>query len=365
MGATQIKTKNTRYSSLSNRPTSPTRAAQQRSAALRAKAVKRQTLRKRVALYFAVSAVVVSGSFMVVSAQSAPGRSVLHHKSASDASATLGASTTAGTGKSKDQAKEQAARNSRRSTNTAKKSKAASAGATTDAKKAAATTAAGGVATASLSTNASAKPVTVPTPVAAPTTVAANVHADIVTTYFWAGEAADASNAGISNTPSAWDDIWSTHYGGYDDPLHRNGSLPAAFTPKENPFYFALPYNDYDANGNRRPDASKCSAVTGVKATNTSWCKNAWIKITKGTKTAYAQWEDVGPMNEDDSAYVFGTAKPKNTWDSKAGLDVSPAARDYLGLQDVDKTSWTFVSAASVPAGPWKQIITTSGVYWP
>lgn len=191
-----------------------------------------------------------------------------------------------------------------------------------------------------------------------------NTHVGISTTIFWAGEAADASNANISNSPSAWDEIWSTHYGGFDDPDHRNGWYPAAFTPKENPFYIALPYNDYDANGNRRADASKCTALTGVKATNTSWCKNAWVKVTKNGKTAYGQWQDVGPMNEDDSAYVFGTAKPKNTWGAKAGLDVSPAIRDYLGLQDTGTTDWSFVSASAVPAGPWKNIITTSGVYW-
>ncbi len=163
---------------------------------------------------------------------------------------------------------------------------------------------------------------------------------------------------------SAWDEKWEQHYGGYDDPSKRSGYLPAGFTPLENPFYFALPYNDYDENGNRRPNANHCTAFTGVNSSSTSWCKNAWIKITKGGKTAYAQWQDVGPLGEDDSAYVFGTARPKNTWGAKAGLDVSPAVRDYLGLQDVDNTSWSFISAGSVPAGPWKNIVTTSGVHW-
>lgn len=189
-------------------------------------------------------------------------------------------------------------------------------------------------------------------------------HDNVITTIFWAGEAADASNAYITNTMSAWDEKWQEHFGGYDDPDRRNGYYPAGFTPKENPFYFALPYNDYDENGRRRADAGNCSAVTGVTSPHTSWCKNAWIKITKGGKSAYAQWQDVGPMHEDDAGYVFGTAKPKNTWGAKAGLDVSPAVRDYLGLQGIDTTSWTFVHASAVPAGPWKNIVTTSGVYW-
>ncbi len=200
--------------------------------------------------------------------------------------------------------------------------------------------------------------------VSAPPPAPAGLHTNIITTIFWAGETADASNAYISNVPSAWDEKWEQHYGGYDNPNSRNGYAPAGFTPLENPFYFALPYNDYDSNGQRKASAGHCSAVTGVTSAGTSWCKNAWIQISKGGKTAYAQWQDVGPLQEDDVDYVFGSAPSKNTWGAKAGLDVSPAVRDYLGLQGIDTTSWAFVSAGSVPAGPWKNTVTTSGVYW-
>ena len=95
-----------------------------------------------------------------------------------------------------------------------------------------------------------------------------------------------------------------------------------------------------------------------------SICKNQWIKITKNGKSAYAQWEDVGPFGEDDKDYVFGNSTPKSKENSHAGLDVSPAVRDYLGLGDVDKTDWQFIDAQDVPAGPWKDIITTSQVFW-
>jgi hypothetical protein len=196
-----------------------------------------------------------------------------------------------------------------------------------------------------------------PTPAPSPT----GWHGGIKTTIFWVGEAADASNAHISNAESAWDGNWQTSYGGYDDPAHRNGYLPAGFTPRENPFYFALPYNDLDIHGNRKSSAGTCP---NAGASGVSWCKNSWIKITKGNTTAYAQWQDVGPLQEDDTAYVFGTAGPINTWGAKAGLDVSPAVRDYLGLQDVDTTGWSFVTAGSVPAGPWKNIVTTSPGGW-
>jgi hypothetical protein len=37
-----------------------------------------------------------------------------------------------------------------------------------------------------------------------------------------------------------------------------------------------------------------------------------------------------------------------------AGLDVSPAVRDYLGLQPTDVTDWRFVDTADVSPGPWR-----------
>jgi hypothetical protein len=36
-----------------------------------------------------------------------------------------------------------------------------------------------------------------------------------------------------------------------------------------------------------------------------------------------------------------------------AGLDVSPAVRDYLGLKETDVTEWKFVDFSEVPRGPW------------
>lgn len=197
------------------------------------------------------------------------------------------------------------------------------------------------------------------------TSTAYPIHTSVSTTYFWVGEEASADNSYISNSPSAWDELWQQHYGGVDDPNHRNGYYPAKFTPKENPFYFALPYNDFNANGNRRTNVSQVY-WWGTKKWGRleSCCKNQWIKISKGSKTVYAQWEDVGPYGENDVGYVFGTSKPKSKANRNAGLDVSPAVRDYLGLSDIDKVSWQFVDASSVPAGPWANIITTSQICW-
>lgn len=189
------------------------------------------------------------------------------------------------------------------------------------------------------------------------------VHKNISTTYFWAGEEADKDNGDISNLPSAWDDDWTKHFGGVDSPKRRDGYFPSKFTPKENPFYFALPYNDFNSKGNQKNDP-EALAIWDKPKSGDSMCKNQWIKITKGGKTVYAQWEDVGPFGEDDKAYVFGGATPKSKENSHAGLDVSPAVHDYLGLSDVDKTDWQFVDADQVPDGPWKKIVTTRQVFW-
>ncbi len=192
------------------------------------------------------------------------------------------------------------------------------------------------------------------------------VHKNISTTYFWAGEEADADNKNISNLPSAWDEDWVKHFGGIDTPDKRNGYNPAGFTPKENPFYFALPYNDFNEKGKQKNDAVALAMWSQGKTfgAQQSMCKNQWIKITKNGKTVYAQWEDVGPFGEDDKAYVFGNATPVSKENKHAGLDVSPAVHDYLSLGDIDKTDWQFVDATDVPDGPWKKIMTTSQIFW-
>jgi hypothetical protein len=50
---------------------------------------------------------------------------------------------------------------------------------------------------------------------------------------------------------------------------------------------------------------------------------------------------------------VFGNERPKLNLNKGAGLDVSPAVRDYLGLKPTDLTDWRFVNFSEVPRGPW------------
>lgn len=192
------------------------------------------------------------------------------------------------------------------------------------------------------------------------------LHENITATLFWVGEEADDDNKDISNAPSAWDEKWMKHFGGVDDPQKRNGYYPKKFVPQENPFYFALPYNDFDQKGDHKKDLATVVPWANDQkiSAEESILKNRWIKVIHGDKVAYAQWEDVGPFNEDDHSYVFGTAKPKSKTNDHAGLDLSPSVNDYLGLEDLDTVSWQFVDSIDVPDGPWKDIITTSGIYW-
>ena len=180
----------------------------------------------------------------------------------------------------------------------------------------------------------------------------------IVTTVFWIGEKPSENNP-VPNHSSSWDKEWAKNYGGFDDPnpARRQDYTPVKFTPRQNPFYCALPYNDKGANGHR----SEASRVIpwfkdAYQGPGASVCKDRWIAIRKGNKIAYAQWEDAGPFRTDHWQYVFGNERPKPNLNKGAGLDVSPAVRDYLGLSETDVTDWQFVDFKDVPHGPWSKL---------
>jgi hypothetical protein len=180
---------------------------------------------------------------------------------------------------------------------------------------------------------------------------------EIVTTVFWIGEKPTANNP-VPNLSSSWDTNWTKNYGGFDDPekSRRHDFIPAKFTPRQNPFYCALPYNDKAKEGHR-PEAPRVVPwfKEAYQGPGVSTCKGRWIAIRKGNKVAYAQWEDAGPFRTDHWQYVFGNERPKPNLNKGAGLDVSPAIRDYLGMEDTDVTDWKFVEFSEVPHGPWSK----------
>jgi hypothetical protein len=193
---------------------------------------------------------------------------------------------------------------------------------------------------------------------ARPTAGAFGWKTDIVTTVFWVGEAPTVNNP-VHNRSSSWDLDWSTSYGGYDnpDPAARRDFHPVNFIPRQNPFYFALPFNDV-TRGTTKPESR---GIPWFKAAfvreGQSVCQNHWIAIRnrRGGKIAYAQWSDCGPFSTDSFNYVFGTERPKPNLNGGAGLDVSPAVRDFLGLASTDVTDWRFVNVGEVPLGPWRR----------
>ena len=184
---------------------------------------------------------------------------------------------------------------------------------------------------------------------------------NIVTTIFWVGEQPTANNP-VPNRTSSWDPEWQRSYGGFDNPdaNSRRDYVPASFVPKQNPFYVALPYNDV-THGTTKPEAPQ--VIPWFKEAYTKYgqsvCHNRWVAIRKGTRVAYAQWSDCGPFRTDHWEYVFGNERPKANLNGGAGLDVSPAVRDYLGLNAStthDVFDWKFVDFREVPPGPWARL---------
>ena len=176
-----------------------------------------------------------------------------------------------------------------------------------------------------------------------------------MTTTFWIGER-PAKNNPVPNHASSWDPKWAEHFGGTDDPdrANRSNCIPASFVPQQNPFYIALPYNDI-LHGDHKPEASQVVPwfKKAYQGPGKSVLKGRWVAIRFGNRTVYAQWEDCGPFRTDHWQYVFGNERPKPNLNRGAGLDVSPAVRDYLGMNDTDVTDWRFVEFEEVPRGPW------------
>ena len=188
-------------------------------------------------------------------------------------------------------------------------------------------------------------------------------HYQIRATVFWVGERSTPGNP-TPNTASSWDPNWEQNFGGYDHPFKRNAFLPAGFDPKLNPFYVALPYNDLVAGSSHRPEASSIIPWFWqiYRGPGVSVCHNRWIAIHHNGRIAYAQWKDVGPFTVDDWPYVFQGEQPRPNRNQNAGIDVSPAVRDFLKMRGNAEVDWKFVEESEVPAGPWEKWIHSSNV---
>jgi hypothetical protein len=210
-------------------------------------------------------------------------------------------------------------------------------------------------------------------------------HTGIVATTFWVGEIFDPDAEDGSQMLSTYDGKWFAHYGGCDGKVvgsdcrtekrtATNGYFPKSMTPKENPFYLDLPFDDlndsaaFARRGSVIPWAKAARYAKNAKSHSKSLMKNRWVELKKGSHVCYGQIEDAGPGEYNDAAYVFGknNARPKNARYGGAGMDVSPALNGCLHFSDLngdsDRVSWRFIAGSQVPAGPWRKVITRSGV---
>jgi hypothetical protein len=178
---------------------------------------------------------------------------------------------------------------------------------------------------------------------------------NIVATTFWIGE--PTSSGSPSNTSSAWDSGWMAHYGGEDSPTQRVDFLPNRFIPRQNPFYIALPYSDV-SHGHTKPEAAQIIPwfKSSFSQSGRSILKDRWVAIRRGARVCYAQWEDAGPFRTDHWQYVFGNERPLSNQNHDAGIDLSPAVRDFLNIGGMDSVDWKFVEFSDVPTGPWTRL---------
>lgn len=210
-------------------------------------------------------------------------------------------------------------------------------------------------------------------------------HTGIVATTFWVGEIFDPTAEDGSQVMSTYDSQWMRSYGGCDGVIGKdgcqtearssaNGYFPSSMTPRENPFYLDLPYDDvnnaaaFGERGSVVPWAKEAGLAGQSGNPKVSFMKNRWVKIRLNGRECFGQIEDAGPGQYQDKAYVFGNddARPKNKEFNNAGMDVSPALNGCLGFKELngedDKVDWQFVDRKDVPAGPWLKLETKSPV---
>ena len=211
------------------------------------------------------------------------------------------------------------------------------------------------------------------------------LHTGIVATTFWVGEIFDPHSPDGSQVISTYDSYWMIHYGGCDgivtdgsceteQRIAANGFFPTRMTPRENPFYLDLPFDDvndaaaFSQRARVIPWANDPGYAGHAHDPAFSYMKNRWVKLMRDGRTCYGQIEDAGPGVYDDYQYVFGTdnRRPANRLYNGAGLDVSPALTGCLRFSELngndDRVDWQFVDAVEVPPGPWTRLVTTQGV---
>lgn len=207
-------------------------------------------------------------------------------------------------------------------------------------------------------------------------------HDGVQATTFWAGELYDP-DLGVEgqNISSAWDVDWTEHHGGcdgveieadadtgnvcgFEERVAAEDFMPRAMTPRENPFYLALPFDDLnndDAFSQRAniPWADDPGYAGRLEDRDFSYMKNRWVQVEGPDGSCYGQIEDAGPGEYADFGYVFGDAPPIE----EIGIDLSPSLYACVGLgpeAGIGVVSWRFVDRP--PPGPWTEVVTVRQV---
>lgn len=206
------------------------------------------------------------------------------------------------------------------------------------------------------------------------------LHTGIVATTFWVGEIFDPDADDGSQMLSAYDSDWFQSYGGCDGVMAAgrceteprsadNGYFPRGMTPRLNPFYLDLPFDDVNdpAAFARRAEVVPWADAPAYRGqadnAGVSFMLNRWVKISRGDRVCYGQVADAGPGQYNDAAYVFGSddARPLNSAFNGAGMDVSPALNGCLGFSELngenDTVDWQFVEEGDVAPGPWLRLV--------
>ena len=135
-------------------------------------------------------------------------------------------------------------------------------------------------------------------------------------------------------------------------------------TPRQNPFYLDLPFDDinnptaFAQRGSVVPWAHEPGLSGRAGDRSVSFMKNRWVKISEATGSATARSRTPGRATTTTrrTSSAATTDGPKNSRYNGAGMDVSPALNGCLAFADLngadDRVDWRFVDDADVPAGP-------------
>ena len=163
------------------------------------------------------------------------------------------------------------------------------------------------------------------------------LHTNIVATTFWVGELFNASLSDGSQVCSTYDSAWAYHWSGINNGTvpsgaagcagsivggcdgvpganntcsteartATNGYFPTKVTPKENPFYLDLPYDDLNDS---TAFAQRCTTIPWANDPgyaghctdkSFSYMKDRWVKlIGANNNVCYGQIEDAGPSRQ-------------------------------------------------------------------